>query len=159
LSDPDIRRIYLSATLTSEVDFCRAFGKKPSFKIEPESDAGVGERLIILAERESLKNAGTPKVTDEAVARVLCSDQKLLISTPTYPSATKYKALAVPPKGKDFSVKLDEFRRSTSPGAFVLVGRVDGIDLPHSTCRVMLSDGLPTGFSLQEMYLYDHLEM
>jgi hypothetical protein len=30
LSDPQIRRIYLSATLTSEVDFCRAFGKQPS---------------------------------------------------------------------------------------------------------------------------------
>jgi hypothetical protein len=42
---------------------------------------------------------------------------------------------------------------------FILVGRVDGIDLPHSTCRVMLADGLPTGFSLLEAYLYDTLEM
>src|SRR5262249_49166950 len=55
--------------------------------------------------------------------------------------------------------KLDEFRRSTKPSVFILVGRVDGIDLPHSTCRVMLADGLPTGFSLLESYLYDNLEM
>lgn len=41
LADSDVRRIYLSATLTSEVDFCRAFGKRPALRIEPESDAGM----------------------------------------------------------------------------------------------------------------------
>ena len=40
-----------------------------------------------------------------------------------------------------------------------MVGRVDGIDLPHATCRMLLADGLPTGFSLHEAYLYDVLEM
>lgn len=53
LSDPGIRRIYLSATLTSEVDFCRAFGRRPGKRIEPPSDAGIGERLIVLADRDS----------------------------------------------------------------------------------------------------------
>jgi len=63
LADPEIRRIYLSATLTSEVDFCRAFGRRPSNKIEPESDAGMGERLIVLAERNTLTNGGTANVS------------------------------------------------------------------------------------------------
>lgn len=159
LSDPDIRRIYLSATLTSEVDFCRAFGRRPSDTIEPVSDAGIGERLIVPADPNSLKNGGTKETRPDAVARVLATHQKLLISTPTYGSARKYSDLAQPPRTDDFSTKLDEFRNRTTASAFVLVGRVDGIDLPHATCRVMLTDGLPMGFSLSEYYLYDFLEM
>lgn len=158
LSDPDIRRIYLSATLTSEVDFCRAFGRKPSFRVEPESDAGIGERLIILADREAMTDGGEKGVKAESIARTLAATHKLLISTPTYVTAAKYRDLAIPPKSDEFSAKLDEFRQRKS-GIFVLVGRVDGIDLPHATCRVMLADGLPTGFSLLEAYLYDFLEM
>lgn len=159
LTDPDIRRIYLSATLTSEVDFCRAFGKRPSFRIEPESDAGIGERLIVAVDSKKLKLAGAQNATPESVARILARSHKLLISTPTYAAADKFKTLAVPPRTDEFSAKLDEFRRAVVPSAFILVGRVDGIDLPHATCRVMLADGLPTGFSLSELYLYDFLEM
>lgn len=159
LADPDIRRVYLSATLTSEVDFCRAFGRKPPVRIEPTSDAGTGERLIVPADPQSLKSNGAKGTRPETIARTLSSEQKLLISTPTYGSAKKYKELAVPPLPQEFSIKLDEFRRRTSPDVFVLVGRVDGIDLPHATCRVMLADGLPMGFSLSEYYLYDFLDM
>jgi hypothetical protein len=159
LTDPDIRRIYLSATLTSEVDFCRAFGKRPSVRIEPESDAGIGERLIVAVDAKKLNLGGIKNVSPEVVARILAQAQKLLISTPSYAAADKFKSLAVPPRVDEFSAKLDEFRRSSAPAVFILVGRVDGIDLPHATCRVMLADGLPTGFSLSEIYLYDFIEM
>ncbi|WP_051448271.1 DEAD/DEAH box helicase family protein [Bradyrhizobium sp. WSM1417] len=159
LADPEIRRIYLSATLTSEVDFCRAFGRRPANKIEPESDAGMGERLIILTERSKLTSNGVKGVNDNDLAHCLSARNKLLISTPSYPAATKYRSLATPPSVSEFSIKLDQFRRSSVPSVFILVGRVDGIDLPHNTCRVMLADGLPTGFSLIESYLYDTLEM
>jgi hypothetical protein len=159
LSDNEIRRLYLSATLTSEVDFCRAFGMRPAVRIEPESDAGIGERLIVLAEKQSLRDGAAKSVTEEAIASVLVTQNKLLISVPNYASAKKYQTLVKPPNVDDFSEKLDEFRRRTTPGFFLLVGRVDGIDLPHATCRVMLADGLPAGFSLSEEYLYDFLEM
>ena len=159
LTDPGIRRIYLSATLTSEVDFCRAFGKRPSLRIEPESDAGMGERLIVAVDAQTLTHNGVKNVTAETTARILAHTQKLLISTPTYAAAEKFKTLAVPPRTDEFSTKLDEFRKAAGSAVFVLVGRVDGIDLPHATCRVMLADGLPTGFSLSEIYLYDFIEM
>lgn len=159
LSDDAMRRIYLSATLTSEVDFCRAFGKRPSYKIEPESDAGIGERLIVLSDREALFDKGKKGVSDVRIASAIAAQQKLLIWTPTYATSAKYRTLAIPPQTKEFSSKLDDFRRSSGSGVFILVGRVDGIDLPHATCRAMLADGLPTGFSLYEIYLYDYLEM
>jgi Rad3-related DNA helicase len=106
---PSKRLTYLSATLTSEVDFCRAFGRRPSSKIEPESDAGMGERLIVLAERSKLTNNGVGNVSDNTLAECLSAKNKLLISTPSYPAAAKYKAMAVPPTTADFTVKLENF--------------------------------------------------
>src|SRR5258708_24160733 len=105
LADPEIRRIYLSATLTSEVDFCRAFGRRPSNKIEPESDAGMGERLIVLAERSKLTNGGATNVSDLMLAECLSAQNKLLISAPSYPAASKYKTLDVPPTTTNFTAK------------------------------------------------------
>jgi hypothetical protein len=42
-----IRRVYLSATLESQTDFIRAFGRLPEMTITPSNDAGNGERLTI----------------------------------------------------------------------------------------------------------------
>ncbi len=159
LTDTTIRRIYLSATLTSEVDFCRAFGRRPSSKIEPESDAGIGERMFVLIEQSTLEDAGQKGIKPERVAAVLSRDHKVLIAASSYAASTKYRNLASPPSASEFTEQLDQFRKSIGSGAFILVGRVDGIDLPHATCRVMLADGLPTGFSLYETYLFDFLEM
>ena len=63
LTDNSIRRIYLSATLTSQVDFCRAFGKTPDLKIEPESDASVGERFIVLADKDRILVGGKAELS------------------------------------------------------------------------------------------------
>ena len=62
------------------------------------------------------------------------------------------------PERDDFTEKLDHFRTAHS-GGFILAGRFDGIDLPGAQCRVMVVDGLPTGSSLIEQYLFDHLQM
>ena len=159
LSSNEIRRIYLSATLTSEVDFCRAFGKRPSVKIEPENDAGVGERLIVLSRRDQLHLRGQRNPEFVSLAAELAKHQKVLIASSSYLAAQKYEKLVRPAKAADFSASLEQFRRQTQPGAFSLVARVDGIDLPHGTCRVSIADGLPTGFSLCERYQFDCLEM
>ena len=57
-----------------------------------------------------------------------------------------------------FSEALNAFRKARN-GAFVLVSRVDGIDLPHDTCRVMIIDGIPSGSSLIERYQWEVLRM
>ena len=43
--------------------------------------------------------------------------------------------------------------------AFILVSRVDGVDSPQDTCRVMILDGLPSGSSLLERYQWEYLGM
>src|SRR5262249_54028027 len=110
LADSTIRRVYLSATLTSEVDFCRAFGRRPSRKIEPESDAGTGERLIVLTNKERLKDGPKTGVTDLSIAAALSSKHKLLITTNSYIAAEKYKFLATPPPAEEFTQRLDAFK-------------------------------------------------
>jgi hypothetical protein len=48
--------------------------------------------------------------------------------------------------------------RKSGP-AHTLVSRVDGIDLPHDTCRIMIMEGLPSGTSLLERFQWEFLRM
>jgi hypothetical protein len=146
-----VRRIYLSATLTYKTDFVRAFGRLPDTSIEPRNDAGNGERLILFS-RLIAKG-----VTHELVGG-LGKKHKAVIAVPNYPAADKWSKLGKPPELEEFSDKLNAFRKSKE-GVFILVARVDGIDLPHETCRLMVIDGLPAGASLLEKYQWEFLQM
>lgn len=146
-----VRRIYLSATLQSKTEFIRAFGRLPSKIVEPSNDAGNGERLII--DGRYVKDGFSKEYV-----RLVSEHKKIVIAVPTYLEAEKWSYIAAPPSTEHFSEMLDEFRKAAT-GAFVLVSRVDGIDLPHDTCRLMLMDGLPTGTSLIERYQWEFLRM
>ncbi|MBB4659265.1 DEAD/DEAH box helicase family protein [Parvularcula dongshanensis] len=137
-----VRRVYLSATLQSQVEFVRAFGRKPEHVIAPNNDAGNGERLI-LDGREVQGGFGP------SFAKQLTTSRKAVIAVPTYNMASRWSAIAEPPIREKFSDELDAFREANS-GGFVLVSRSDGIDLPANTCRIMIMDGLPVGTSLLE---------
>ncbi len=146
-----LRRIYLSATLQSQTDFIRAFGRQPDETIVPSNDAGNGERLIVNG-RMIAKGFGPD------FAKKLVSRRKAVISVPDYVRAKTWEKLAKAPEPDDFSGALNTFRK-TKAGAFILVSRVDGIDLPHDTCRIMIIDGLPFGTSLLERYQWEFLRM
>jgi hypothetical protein len=146
-----IRRVYLSATLESQTDFIRAFGRLPEATITPSNDAGNGERLIVNGRK--IKGGFGPKF-----ATKLVKTQKAVIAVPDYERAKSWSGLAEPPTPETFSEKLNAFRVAKD-GAFTLVSRVDGIDLPHDTCRVMIMEGLPSGTSLIERYQWEYLRM
>lgn len=146
-----LRRVYLSATLQSQTEFVRAFGRLPKATVMPSNDAGNGERLIINGRR--VKKGLGPDFVSKIVAT-----RKAVIAIPDYSSATKWEAVATPPKTEDFSKALADFRKAKH-GAFALVSRVDGIDLPHETCRIMVVDGLPAGMSLIERFQWEYLRM
>lgn len=148
----NVRRVFLSATLQFETDFVRGFGKLNVNRIEPDNDAGNGERLIIL---ESRLKQDTDKIS---LSKSLLEKQKLLISVPSYKRAVEWETIAEPPKVDDFSQELNAFR-DAEKGAFVLVSRIDGIDLPQNTCRVMMIDGAPYSGSLLSTYQATNLNM
>lgn len=147
-----IRRVYLSATLQSQTEFIRAFGRKPSDIITPSNDAGNGERLI-LDGRQVRKGFGPE------FAKKLVKDRKAIIAVPDYTRAREWEGVAKPPAAEEFTDALNEFRENQASGAFTLVSRVDGIDLPHDTCRIMIMDGLPSATSLLERYQWEWLGM
>jgi hypothetical protein len=147
-----VRRVYLSATLDYETDFVRGFGIRKSNRIEPVNDAGNGERLILLG--NDFKEPDGQK----DLVKLLAKQWKVLIAVPSYPRAKRWSDLVTPPKANEFTDRLNDFRAS-SKGLFCLVSRVDGIDLPQDTCRIMLVDGAPSGASLMERYLFSNLGM
>ncbi|TIS90604.1 DEAD/DEAH box helicase family protein [Mesorhizobium sp.] len=149
---PKVRRVYLSATLDYETDFVRGFGVRKAHRIEPDNDAGNGERLILLG-----NDLANPEGQKE-LATTLSTKNKVLVAVPSYTRAKRWSDLVVPPGPKDFTDQLNQFRQAKK-GMFCLVSRVDGIDLPQDTCRIMLVDGAPTGSSLMEKYLFSTLGM
>ncbi len=148
----DVRRVYLSASLNYKSDIARAFGRIPDPCIEPKNDAGNGERLILFSDEIPRKKI------DPAFVKLLSEKHKVLIAVPSYRQAEVWKKVGSPPSLEEFSDELQEFREADS-GIFILVSRVDGIDLPHDTCRVMIFDELPTGASTLEKFQWDTLDM
>jgi hypothetical protein len=84
--------------------------------------------------------------------------QKVVIAVPDYERAKRWSDLA------------DAHRQRNSPKNWTSFGmqrtahsrwyrRVDGIDLPHDTCRIMIMEGLPSGTSLIERYQWEYLRM
>jgi tetratricopeptide (TPR) repeat protein len=138
--------------LEYETDFVRGFGRKIVNIIEPENDAGNGERLILFG---STFKQDIDKLTIE---QAILKKQKLLITVSSYFKAGPWRSVASPPRTEEFSAALDAFR-SRSSGAFILFSRIDGIDLPQDTCRVMLIDGAPSGASLLDQYLFSQLKL
>lgn len=147
-----VRRVYLSATLQSQTEFIRAFGRRPSKTIAPANDAGNGERLIL--DGRKVQNGFGPKF-----AKRLVDGRKAIIAVQDYARAKEWECVAAPPTREQFSDALREFRDDRQDGAFLLVSRVDGIDLPDDTCRIMIMDGVPTASSLLERYLWEWLDM
>lgn len=147
-----VRRIYLSATMEYETDFVRGFGRRMKSPIVPDNDAGNGERLILLSSRFA------EKTDKKDVATEVLKSHKLVISVPSYPKAAQWKSHGTPPRRDSFTDELQEFRKAKS-GTFVLVSRIDGIDLPQDTCRVMLIDGAPAGSSLMDQYLFHQVAL
>jgi tetratricopeptide (TPR) repeat protein len=148
----NVRRIYLSASLNYKSDIARAFGRIPDICIEPKNDAGNGERLILFADEVSNSRI------DSRFVSYLSKKHKVLITVPSYRQAEVWKEVGNPPSVEEFSNDLQRFREAPS-GTFILVSRVDGIDLPHDTCRVMIFDELPTGSSILEKFQWDTLDM
>jgi hypothetical protein len=152
--DDGTRRVYLSATISYKSDLIRCCGREIPNEdiIAPKNDAGEGERLVLFS--KYLKEDELAKKLVPAVAK----DRKVVISVPSYTAAKRWSNIAVPPKVEDFSTALTTFRQQKK-GGFVLVFRLDGIDLPDDVCRIMVMDGLPTGATQLERFQWQMLHM
>ncbi len=149
----DIRRIYLSATLSSMDVFIRTFGLKPSVQIAPTTTAGECERMIVVPG----KIAG---VTDEVLAtETFIKPYKSLILTTSYQRAKVWDGFAEPPPPEHATEAIENFKTVAGSAKLLLVARYDGMDLPGDMCRVVVIDDLPSGIGPLERYLWEYLRL
>jgi len=149
----ELRRVYLSATLTASDAFARTFGCVPEQIVEPKTTAGECERLIIAPSR--LKS----KENDIELTKQLIAKHKTLILVPTYYRATEWEGSAEPPPRVSVSEQVTVFKNDRGTPKLLLAARYDGVDLPGDTCRVMVIDDLPMGVGPLEKFLWEMLKL
>lgn len=153
----DVRRVYLSATLDAPDSFARSFGRVPTRKISPSTKAGECERLVLVP---SVSQSTPDEQQAIATTASFLSDHKALIIVPTYNRSEHWRTVAELPDKDSVADQVRKFRNADAKkGGLILVGRYDGIDLPGSTCRVLVIDGLPKGSGPLEHYLWEYLRM
>ena len=148
-----MRRVYLTATLLGQDNFIRTFGRSPDQIIVPETPAGECERQIlfpILSENVA---------EDRMAAQTLVEHLKALVITPNSYIASLWSDVGNLPDSKNLHEEINQFKQSDDPEKIVITARYDGIDLPGDTCRVLVTDGLPTGAALIDKYFWEKLRL
>ncbi len=146
----EIRRIYLTATLPSQVEFLRTFGIA---SIDPITPVGkLGE-----AQRQFLFLCGDTDEEQQRLALELIEDKKACIITPSYRTGDNWCPPAKKFEGRHSAIKT--FAESKEAEKLALIARYDGIDLPGDACRILILDGIPIGASLLDRFIDQSLRI
>lgn len=148
-----VRRVYLSATLSSDDVFIRTFGKAPDRVIAPPTPAGQCERMILVP-------AESPDASDELeTTKKLVAQHKTLIVVPSRHHEAEWRDILTPTPHVALPEQVEAFKTATSPEKLCLVARYDGVDLPGATCRVMVIHDLPAGLGPLERFMWEQLRI
>ena len=149
----NVRRVYLSATLTAPDAFARTFGRTPSCIVAPSTTAGECERLILFPSKMESGHDGVD------FAKALIDERKALVLVPTYERCKVWKDVAEPPPREAVTEAVNTFKKAdpSSAAKLILAARYDGVDLPGDTCRVMVIDDIPMGSGPLERFLWESL--
>lgn len=140
----DVRRIYLTATVPSEVELLRTFGICDVARITPGGKSGEAQRQFLF-----------PIVTEDSERREsalqLLEEHKACIITPSDRLADEWCPPATKFDGS--SAALRSFASATGSQKLALAARYDGIDLPGDACRVLVLAGMPSGENLMDRFI------
>ncbi len=140
------RRVYLTATLPSQVEFVRTFGVVPKHRVVPGGKSGEAQRQFLFAggatDDEQQKQALA--VVEKRKACIIARSDEA--ANGWCPPGTKFD------KAKGHSA-IQEFKETLDPVKLVFAARYDGIDLPGDACRILILDGLPFGESLLDRFI------
>lgn len=145
----DCRRVYLTATLPSPIEFHRTFGTVPH-AVKPAGRSGEAQRVFLYP-----KGADDAQQRDEA--KSLIKERKALILSPSILQAKEWIDVASLFEKNDDNARIEAFKAAPGADKLVLAARYDGVDLPGDACRVMVLDDLPRGETLLLRYINETL--
>jgi replicative superfamily II helicase len=151
------RRVFMSATIGDDSAIVRTFDADKDSIAKPitsKSLAGVSERMILLPELTDL-NPDTIRPTIDKIASHIVGNRKegVVILVPSDHAASSWEKTGKFATSTDqVSSAVAELQQGKSTGPFVFANRYDGIDLPGSSCRLLIVSGLPRGVGEYELY-------
>lgn len=140
----NVRRVYLTATMPSQVEFLRTFGVNKIERITPGGKSGEAQRQFLFLQ-------GADDAERRIAALDLTTTQKACIIAPSDRSASDWC-----PPAKKFDgthATIQTFANAKSPEKLVLAARFDGIDLPGNACRILIISGIPVGEMLVDRFI------
>lgn len=139
----DVRRVYLTATLPTHVEFLRTFGIPQPKAIIPGGKSGEAQRLFLFlpGDTDDEQRQLALKLTDTRKACIITSSDQN--ANAWCPPAAKFAGT---------HTAIQAFANSRGTDKLVMAARYDGVDLPGDACRILILDGLPSGTSLFERF-------
>lgn len=148
-------RIFMSATVTDDAFLIKGLQLKPETIIHPltySKEGWSGERMVLLPslihedlDRERVvKDYAAPEPKRRHGVVVLATAFAMVKDWGSYGAIVADK--------ESVSEVIDDLRKGEYEKTVVLVNRYDGIDLPDSTCRMLIFDGKPYSESLIDLY-------
>lgn len=143
--EKDVRRVYLTATTPSEVEFLRTFGVNKAVRVIPGGKSGEAQRQFIFmqGEDDEERQQKTLELVEETKACIIAPSDAA--ANEWCPPATKFD------RNQGHAAILS-FAQAKTPDKLALAARYDGIDLPGDACRVLVLTGIPVGDTLIDRF-------
>lgn len=142
----DVRRVYLTATTPSQVEFLRTFGVQKVERVTPGGKSGEAQRQFLFLPGSDDEERG--KAALELVAK-----EKACIIAPSESATNEWCPPAIKFDKKKGGTAIRSFANAKPPEKLALAARYDGIDLRGDACRVLIISGLPVGETLIDRFI------
>jgi replicative superfamily II helicase len=144
-------RVFMSATVTNDAFLVKGLGLAPDTIQNPlvdKNERWAGEKMVLVP---SLIDSTLER--DVVIQRLAVPSEKRKVGvvaiTPSFKLAEDWeKAGAVCPRTDTIWDTIGTLREGKGKQVVVIANRYDGIDLPDSTCRVLILDSKPQGETL-----------
>jgi hypothetical protein len=140
------RRLFMSASIKDGTGLLKDLSCDSNALtriIEPPSDKGAGERMILPAALID------PTLTRAQMAALCASESKranvVVLTSSTFKADAWVKAGATAKAGIQVDEEIAALRVTPKGRYTVFPQRFDGVDLPDDACRILVIDGTPTG--------------
>ncbi len=144
------RRIYMTATLADDtilVSHFKADASEVVKPIRPKGGGDIGDRMI-LAPQEINPDYTVEEI--KSMVQGIAQDRNVVVIVPSKARSEFWKDVAHQVLDKDSINEGVNRLKAEHVGLSVLINKYDGIDLPGPACEMLIIDGLPEVYGLNE---------